>query len=121
MRAQYRERAVGVCQMHSQDQHGEERECFQKICCRLIDAIRHDAQRGHRFVSVTRRPAITVLKADEMRGGDQLQETKNDAGRQKTQLSCHNVIDRIATEPKSITVYFVTSPRTSLSIASKSQ
>jgi hypothetical protein len=43
MRAQYRERAVGVGQMRSQDQRGEERECFQKICCRLIDAIRQAA------------------------------------------------------------------------------
>lgn len=43
MRAQYRERAVGVCQMRSQDQRGEERECFQKICSRLIDVIRQAA------------------------------------------------------------------------------
>src|SRR5215472_18714124 len=112
MGAEYCERAVTVDEMRGQDQRGEERECFQKIWCCLIDAIRQAAQRGHRFVSVTRRPAITILKADEMRGGDQLQETKNDAGRQKTQLSCHNLIDRIATAPKSVTVYFATGLRT---------
>jgi len=120
MGAEYCEHGVTVHEMRGQDQRGEERECFQKIWCCLIDAIRQAAQRGHRFVSVTRRPAITVLKANEMRGGDQLQETKNDAGCQKTQLSRHNAIDWIVIEPKSVSLYFATSPQTSLSIASKS-
>src|SRR3954469_2150001 len=76
-------------EMCDENDGGKEGEGFQEICRRPVYATGHALQRRHRFLSVTRGPAVPVLITDEMRRRDQVNEPKDDAVNQKVKFRSH--------------------------------
>ena len=65
--------------MRHQNQSGKEGKGFQKIRCCLVYPIRETAQRRNWLFSAAGGPAVTILKANQVRSRYEMNETKDDA------------------------------------------
>lgn len=79
MRAKNGERVVATGEMGHENSGGKERKGFQKICRSTVYTASQALQRRHFFFSITGGPAVSVLMADEMGGGDQMSNSQDDA------------------------------------------
>lgn len=90
LRSPQGERVVTASEMRRQDHSGEKREGFHEIPVSLVHSIGHTPQERYGLLAIARRPVVTALETEETGVHDQVDETEDDTGCQKSQFGRHH-------------------------------
>ena len=79
-----------VNNVRQQDSGREERKGLEEIGGCLIDAIGNATEWWHWLLAAARRPAVAILKADQVRSRNQMNQTEEDAGHEELKFDRHS-------------------------------